>query len=490
MAVQTARDQHTLMADAVGLGGAFVASIACVAPSSTVAFTLALLASFAGFGSPLAIVVVGAFMIMVAGGYARLNNWKPHAGAPFVWVGEAVAPVLGYATGLLAIMASTVAIIADVALAGTYALGLIQPGGTFSAILVFVTAVVFMGLVTYLAIRGVRPSIEVQTAIVIFEYAVVLVFVALTLKREIIDHVAGTTAPSWNVFLPSTSPTGLAGLIGAGVVCGFLYAGWESPLILGEETKKPKRYPGLGAILGMVFLTGYYAFLVTVFQGLASPADIQKNGTDILAYAGGLLAPDPWGRLLPLAVLSALFGTTQMMLVESSRLTFAMARDRLLPKRLSAVHWNFKTPWVASLVIALLAPLALIPYLANASANSAIGYLLSADGLLYLAMYGIVALACVWYYRQLLTTSFRNFMLSGLFPLIGGVAMIAILAYGLATQLRPISLVAAGILVACLVIAVIVGVKSKATYFSDPRKAHVVETNLSIGSVAVEERAG
>lgn len=474
MASQVA-PQHTLKPDAVGLGGAFIASIACVAPSSTVAFTLALLASFAGFASPLSIIVVGAFMIMCALAFSRLNNWQPSAGAFFVWVGRAVSPWLGFATGLLAVMAAWVAIVADVALAATYALGIVKPGNTFSAIVVFVTAVVVMGLVTYVAIRGIRPSIEVQTAIVIFEYLIVLTFVALTLKREFFDHAAGTTAPSLSVLLPSTSPTGLAGLVSAAVVCGFLYAGWEAPLLLGEETKQRTRYPGIGAILGMTFLTFYYAFLISVFQGIASPDTIQKNGTDILAYAGSILAPDPWGRLLPLAVLSALFGTTQMMLVESSRLTFAMARDRLLPMGLAKVG-GYKTPWVASLVLAVAAPLVLIPYLASTTANTAIGYLLSADGLLFLAYYGVVALACAWYYRRLLRKSARDLVLSGVLPVVGGVAMIAILVYGLATQPRAISLVAAGVLLVCLVVAAIAALMNKAKpYFSDPTLAHVVE---------------
>jgi amino acid transporter len=107
-------DHHnTLLANTVSLAGDWVASVACVAPSSTVAFTLALLLLFAGLASPLAVVVAGVGILLVAVGYSRLNNWKPHAGAPYIWVGRAVHPILGFATGVLAILAATPRDLAD-----------------------------------------------------------------------------------------------------------------------------------------------------------------------------------------------------------------------------------------------------------------------------------------------------------------------------------------------------------------------------------------
>lgn len=470
------RPEHpTLLANAISLGGDWVASVANVAPTSTVAFTLALLVSFAGLASPLAVVVAGIAMLLVAIGYSRLNNWKPHAGAPFVWVGETVSPVLGYATGILAILAATVANIGNITLAGTYLLGIISPGATFANPLVWILSSAIMALVVYIAVRGIRPSIRVQTAIISFEYVVVILFVLLALKREIIDHVAGTTAPSLAAFSIHTSPTGLAGLISALVICGFLYAGWEAPLVLGEESKDAHFNPGRAAILGVVFLTIWYTFLILVFQGVDTAKAIGANGTDFLGYTGRLLLPDPWGRLLSLAVLSAVFATTQMQLTESSRVAFAMARERLLPHGLASVQRAFRTPWVAAIVLGVIPPIALIPYLANTAATTAIGYVISADGLLYLIMYAIIAFACVWYYRRLLSTGTRQLLVSGLLPLIGGLANLGIFVYGLATQTAQVSILAGALCVACVIWALIVrAISGSLPYFQRKTTAHDV----------------
>lgn len=468
-------EHTTLRADAVSLVGDWVASIANVAPSSSVAFTLALLVTFAGLASPLAVLIVGGLMLLVASGYSRLNNWQPHAGAPYHWVGRAVAPTLGYATGILAILAATVANIGNITLASTYLLSVVNPGGTFDNLLVLATAAIIMGLVIYLAVRGIRPSIRVQTAIIVFEYAVVILFVLLALKREIIDQVAGTTAPGLSAFLPSTSPTGWTGIASAAVICGFLYAGWEAPLTLGEESEAPHFHPGRAAILGVGFLTIWYTFLVIVFQGIASPADIASHGTDVLGYAGSLLLPDPWGRLLALAVLSAVFATTQMQLTESSRITFAMARERLLPPALARIHQGFRTPWIAAVVLGVIPPLAMIPYLYNQSATTAIGYIISADGLLFLAMYFIIAVSCVWYYRRLLGRSTRDLLFSGILPLVGGLSMLGLFLYGLTTQATEVSVVAGGLVLACLVVGVVARLVLHGPYFTDVRSVHEVD---------------
>src|SRR5664279_2034129 len=121
-----------LKADAVGLFGDFIASIATVAPSSSVAFTLALLLGFTGYASPLAVLVVGVAMLFVAIGYANLNRWRAHAGAPYVWVSEAVAPAIGIGTGLLNALTSTLANVGNITLAGVYLLFVLVPTSTFS----------------------------------------------------------------------------------------------------------------------------------------------------------------------------------------------------------------------------------------------------------------------------------------------------------------------------------------------------------------------
>src|SRR5580658_7800745 len=93
------QEGRSLMRDTVSLFGSFVAAVGNVAPSSSTALTLALILSFTGLASPLTVLVVGVFMLFIAFAYAQLNRWLPNAGAPYVWLGRSVAPLVGYAIG-------------------------------------------------------------------------------------------------------------------------------------------------------------------------------------------------------------------------------------------------------------------------------------------------------------------------------------------------------------------------------------------------------
>jgi amino acid transporter len=440
-AVTDSHETVGLKANAVNLWGDFVVSIANVAPSSSVAFTLALLVSFTGSASPLAVLVVGIMMFLCATGYASLNRWKPSAGAPYVWVGEAVSPPVGYGTGLLNALTSTLANVGNITLAGGYLLFVIAPTHTFAKPVTWVVATAIMGVLLWLAIRGIRPTVWVQVGFIVIEYSAIISFVILALIHEA-SHQGGATLPSWSNFTLHGVVGGVGGFKGlaeAAVVCGFLYLGWEATAVLGEESTKAKINPGRAMLLGTGFLTVWYTFLIIVFQGVSSQKEILAHGTDVLAYAGTLLVPGFWGRALPLAVLIAVLGTSQIQMVEPSRVLYAMARDRLIPRFFGFIDRVHQTPWASLCLLALIPPIVLIPYLASSSANKAIGYVISATGMLGLFMYFVIALSCVWFYRRELGRSVGTLLVRGVLPLIGGLFMGLIFFYGLTTQAAAVA---------------------------------------------------
>jgi amino acid transporter len=187
-------------------------------------------------------------------------------------------------------------------------------------------------------------------------------------------------------------------------------------------------------LMGTAFLTFWYTFLILVFQGVSSQADVLAHGTDVLAYAGTLLVPGFFGRALPLAVLVAVIGTCQIQMTEPSRVLFAFARDQIIPRVFGFLNRAHQTPWAALLILAAIPPVLLIPYLASTSANHAIGDIISADGMFGLFMYFTIAVSSVWFYRAYVRRSVATFLALGVLPLLGGLFMGVIFFYGLTTQ--------------------------------------------------------
>jgi amino acid transporter len=460
-----------LRADSVSLWGDFVVSIANVAPSSSVAYTLAILLAFAGHIAPLAVLIVGLAMCACSIGYASLNRWRAHAGAPYIWVGEAVTPSIGVGTGLLNVAVSTFANVGNITLAGAYFLFVVAPtGDTFSNPLTWVVATAIMGVLVYLSIRGIRPSVRLQWTFVFIEYTAMISFVILALIHEA-SHTGGASLPSIHDFAFSGAVHGIGGFTGlakAAVPCGFLYLGWEATAVLGEESINRKINPGRAMIMGTVFLTIWYTFLIAVFEGVSSQANVLKDGTDVLAYAGQLLVPGFWGRALPLAVLVAVIGTCQIQMTEPSRVLYALARDKLIPKVFGFINKKHQTPWAALLILAAIPPALLIPYLANASANHAIGDIISSDGMIGLFMYFVVACASVWFYRDHLKHSASKLFMLGIIPLLGGLFMGVIFFYGLTTQAHIVAWVAVIILVIVFALGFLIhALRPSSPYFTE-----------------------
>lgn len=448
MSTEQDGSQRGLRANAIGLGGDVIVAVANVAPSSAVAFTLALLLTLTGLASPLIVLIVGLLMLCVTLGYAAMNRWRPSAGAPYVWVGEATSPVAGIGTGLLSALGATLFNIGNITLAGAYLLFVVSPSSTFPKPVTWLIAAAIMGVLLWISIRGLRPSVWVQTTLIVIEYASVISFVILALIHEA-GHAGGASLPSWSDFSFASNIGGIHGVANAGVTCAVLYAGWEATSVVSEESTKPRHNPGRAMIASVAFLVIWFTGLIMVFQGITSQKTLLTHGGDVLAYAGSLLAPGLAGRILPLAVLIAVIGTTQLQMTESSRLLYAFARDRLLPRFLGKISQKHQTPWAALVVLGLIPPIFLIPYLASSSFFKVITDIISSGGELYLFMYFMVAVSSVWFYRSQLTKSGRSLLLGGVLPLIGGGVMLVLCIYGMTTEAGVVTGVALGILVLC-----------------------------------------
>ena len=183
-----------------------------------------------------------------------------------------------------------------------------------------------MGVLLWLSIRGLRPSVVVQTALIVIEYVSVITFVILALIHEA-GGSGGATLPSWSDFSLSSNIGGIHGLANAGVTCAVLYAGWEAVSVVGEESTKPRQNPGRAMI-------GSVAFLIVWFTGLIMPWLVLAATivTALLVVIALLLAPSTVATLL--VVITALLLTTSavtsfLLIIITSLLLTVTAVDRI-----------------------------------------------------------------------------------------------------------------------------------------------------------------
>jgi amino acid transporter len=420
---------HRLRPDVVSLGEGVVVGLATSAPGQSTAVVLAALVATSAYASGPAILLGMLPMLAIALCYRRLNRWEQNAGGPYVWVGRAIGPVAGYAVAWAMLVGFSLGAVSDLLPLGPALLGLVglDPNGVAGN----VASATVLGLsMTLLAAIGLRTTVRFQLVLSVVEYAILLAFGGLAFVAVFVQHRSGTVHPAIG-WVELAGSGGRGSLAGAMLLSVFLFAGWDAPVYLAEETKQRRSAPGSAAVLAVLLLGALYAGLFVALQGVVSARRLAAHATDALGYLGGALAGSGGARLMTLAVVLSVLGTTQATIVATSRVTYAMGTDRLLPRSFGTVsRWG--TPARAAIfwgvvAVAIADGCAASPSLAGAFADVA-----NAGATAFSCFYVATAVATVVYYRRLLRRSARDAVLAGVVPLAGAAALVWVIvdSYG------------------------------------------------------------
>jgi basic amino acid/polyamine antiporter, APA family len=281
-----------------------------------------------------------------------------------------------------------------------------------------VIALVFMGVLAAVNLRGVGESIKLNVVLTCIEATglllVILVGMWAFLDGRHADYsriVAFDTGSDKNVFLAVTTATSLA---------FFAMVGFEDSVNMAEETKNPvKTFPkvllsGLG-IAGVVYL------LVAIISVALVPVGVLKASDAPLVEVVQVGAPGlPIKNILPFISMVAVSNTALLNMLMASRLIYGMARQRVLPPLLGTVSRTRRSPWVATVFTTAIA-FGVILYVTAFANSNAIAVLGDTTSLLLLAVFAMVNVA-VLVLRRDVQRPRRHFRTPTPLPLIGCVA--------------------------------------------------------------------
>ncbi len=430
-------NQH-LATNEVGLLGSTVFALAGAAPGQTVSIVLASLVVTAAYGTilPLAISALGLLCIAVA--FQRLNMWRQNAGATYEWVCRSLSPYVGNLVGWLMLVAFGGFVLIDVITLGPSVLALLgfSPNNQFVGAL----AIVILGTaLTATAVVGLRPSARLQITVAAIEYSILTVFIVWAFIEIYFVHKTGTVRPSsaWLSF----KGTGAGSFSAAMVIAVASIAGWDGGIYVNEETSRPERNPGLGAVIAVAILGVIFVAMWAAFQGIAPLSALNNHAANAAAFVGQRLGGTAGDRVISLAVVLSVLATTQVAIIGTARLMFSMSRDRVLPARLGTVSERFRTPAFSTAALGgLMIVLGIIDEYSS-SVSTAIGNLVTVSGFLYSMFYAITGLAAAWFYRRFIGKSLKDFLILGVLPLAGAGLLIWVAykgAIGLSTAEKEI----------------------------------------------------
>jgi amino acid transporter len=475
-----AAQTHGLRANALKIGDVVVLSLASSGPTQSVAVTLAALLATVGYASFLPLLICFIPMLGIAIGYQRLNAWQPSAGATYSWVGRALNPHAGFFAGWIMLMYYTIGTTSLTIPLGTYMLSFFSNAAANNKYDVALVGTAFNLAVLVVAALGVKLSARFQWGWAIFEYGLLIGFTIAAIIGIYSGHLNHTVHLTSSWFTLSGAG-GFKALISGVLLAIFLYSGWDTAAYVGEEAHG--RQAGPAAITSVVILFFIYAITILAFQGIAPNHVMQANAANILAYVGQQIGGSVWKQLMIVAVLGGTLASLQAAIVSSSRISFAMGRDRVFPRWFGAVSEKYRTPWNATILLGLLNVVFLWASTLIGSIGQALDDIVSTLGLMAAIFYLLTAAAAVWYYRRSIAASAGNFVLGGILPGLGAAFMAFVIIYSLATDsLNGVEIAFGfGLAVFGLILSVIAQRVGKSRFYSDPMSSHgdTVEADLA-----------
>jgi putrescine importer len=272
-----------------------------------------------------AVLIAMVAMLFTAISYGRMARAFPSAGSAYSYVGSAIHPGLGFLAGWSIILDYLLNPVICTVWCSKAAQNFL-PHLPYWALVLF-----FAALFTWLNLRGIQTSAQVNQWLTIVMSGVILLF--LGYAANYLLHAQLLTGPS--LLLPFYNPKTFSfPLLSSGTAIAVLtYIGFDSVSTLSEEVENPRRTVLLATVLTCL-ITGVLASVEVYVAQLVWPdyqhyPDVDTAFVFVAGRAGGPLLFAILNITLLLATVGSGFGSQ----LAAARLLFSMGRDNALPRK-------------------------------------------------------------------------------------------------------------------------------------------------------------
>jgi amino acid transporter/nucleotide-binding universal stress UspA family protein len=362
-----------------------------------------------------------------AASYAELGSVFPNAGGGYLWIKQTLSPSLGFLSGWITWFGHSVA-------CSLYALGFghytadflnrigLHPTVVETEVLAVVVAVAITVLFTYINLQGVSETSKVGNILTLAKIGILGLFVGFGLWSM-------SQQGDWTSKFQPFFPTGIGGVVMAAGLTTIAFQGYEIIAQCGEEICEPKRNlpRATFAAIGVVVLI--YLGVAFVALGAVQPPSPTITTWDFLAQFQETAIIEAATQLMPLGafvlILGGLMSTMSALnatIYASSRVSFAMGRDRNLPSLFGQVHPRRHTPHRAIIISGIL-----VAFMATALPVKSVA---SAAGIMFLLLFMMVNVTAIRM-RRLRPDLDRGFKipLMPLVPILGIISQAVLIIY-------------------------------------------------------------
>lgn len=295
------------------------------------------MANALGAASPWVFLLFGALMLSIVWCFGQLAVKLQDTGGPTVYSEAAFGRFTSFQTGWLYYLARATAIAANMHVLLLYA-GYLWPqlhsvAGQSIAILVI------SALLIWVNVTGVRTAIRTLDGITFLKLLPFLILIPVGIVN--LPDTAQT------VTLPTIDTLGAGALLTL-----YAFIGFETVVVTSGETREPGKTIPRALMLTVMAIAAFYFTVQYIYWHTIGAG--QPDSAPLIALADNLFGPT--GALI--MTLTAVFSVAGNLLANSistSRLTFAMAKEKTLPSVFAHVHPRYATPDISIIVLGVFA---------------------------------------------------------------------------------------------------------------------------------------
>lgn len=371
--------------------------LAFAAPIAVVTSFIPITFIFGGVGSVSAIIITMALVLFFAVGFVTMTKHVRRPGAFYSYVTAGLGKTPGLGGAFLTAASYYMVLIGGYALTGVLASQMIASFGG-PAIPWWVAGGLAWAAVSILGYYHIDLSAKILIAAMVFEIALIVVFDVWTL----ID--GGADGLSVEPFKTSSITSGDLPI--TMLFCTLMFLGFEATAVFRDEVRAPsitipRATYGAVIFVGIVHAVSAYC-LITVFGSSEAMALAKAQPTEMFPRAIGSMISPIFVQITTSIVVISQFASTISVHNVTSRYVQTLAADGALPKYFARVHGKHNSPHRASVLVASLAALALVPYIYSNSAPDLLYGQLMGIGLvgLMLLMAMVSLSVMIWFMKN------------------------------------------------------------------------------------------
>ena len=390
-----AEHEHGELKRSLGALNLVLLGIGCIIGTGIFVLTGRAAAQFAGPAIMISFIITGLLCAFVALCYAELASALPVSGSAYSYTYASMGEIVAWIMGLLLLLeyglaASTVAVgwsgylvsllhdlHLDIPAVLTAAPGVEVKNAAGVVVahgIMNLPAILALIAVSSLLVVGVSESATVNNIVVFIKLTVVIAFIGIgsqyvnthnwhpLVPAQIPAPPAGTPMDIWHqlgraLWAVVTGDThakyGLQGVIQGAARIFFAYLGFEAVSTAGAESRNPSKDMPIGIIGSLVICTILYILTSAVLVGIVPYASLDNPAPIAMAVNQiGL----PWFAIaVKIGAIAGLSSVMLVLLYGQTRIFYTMSRDGLLPASLARVHAKFKTPWINTIIVGIVA---------------------------------------------------------------------------------------------------------------------------------------